>query len=117
MRYALLVCAYVVTTSASLLLYKQGAARSSLSFAGGTFSGQVDWRAAVGVMLYFISFLFWGVVLAARPVMFIVPLATALVHLSILAGAFVFLHERVSGLQLVGIALVLVGVLLMVAKT
>ena len=116
MRYYALVFGYLVVTTLALILFKQGAARSTLSIAWGSFSGQIDARAIAGVALYLVSFTLWLLVLSARPASYIVPLTTALVHVSIIGSAVLFLHERVSGLQLTGVALVIVGAVLIAIK-
>jgi drug/metabolite transporter (DMT)-like permease len=116
MRYYALVLTYVVVTTLAIVLFKQGAARSSFSWAGGLFAGQVDGRAMAGVVLYVLSFALWLLVLSARPVVYIVPLTTALVHVSILGAAVFFLNERVSTLQLIGVGLVMSGAALIATK-
>jgi drug/metabolite transporter (DMT)-like permease len=116
MRYYALVLGYLVVTTLAIILFKQGAARSTLSVASGSFSGQIDVRAVAGVTLYLVSFALWLIVLSARPASYIVPLTTALVHVSIIGAAVLFLHERVSGLQLTGVALVIAGAVLIAIK-
>ena len=116
MRYYALVFGYLVCTTLAIMLFKQGAGRSTLTITSGTFAGQLDWRSVAGVMLYGVSFALWLVVLSARPASYIVPLTTALVHVSIIGGAVLFLNERVSGLQLTGVALVIAGAVLIAIK-
>jgi drug/metabolite transporter (DMT)-like permease len=116
MRYHALVLSYVVVTTLAMILFKQGAARSTFSLTGGLFSGQIDGRAVAGVVLYVLSFALWLLVLSARPVTYIVPLTTGLVHVSILGAAFFFLKEGVSSMQLVGAGLVVAGAALIAMK-
>jgi uncharacterized membrane protein len=116
MRYHALVLTYVALTTLAIILFKQGAARSTFSLTGGLFAGQVDGRALAGVAVYVLSFALWLLVLSARPVTYIVPLTTGLVHLSILGAAFFFLNERVSAVQLVGVGLVMIGAALIAMK-
>ncbi len=117
MRYYALVSGYLVATTLAIVLFKQGAAKSTWSIAGGSFSGHIDGRAIVGVAVYLVSFALWLAVLSARPVAYIVPLATALVHVSIILSAVFFLHERVSWTQLAGVGLVIVGAALIAIKS
>jgi small multidrug resistance pump len=116
MRYYALVFGYLVCTTLAIVLFKQGAARSTMTVASGSLSGHLDSRAVAGVVLYLVSFVLWLVVLSARPASYIVPLTTALVHVSIIGAAVLFLHERVSGLQLTGVAMVIAGAVLIAIK-
>ena len=53
---------------------------------------------------------------SARPVVYIVPLTTALVHVSIIGAAVFFLNERISWLQLTGVVLVMASAALIATK-
>ncbi|ATC64710.1 hypothetical protein CMV30_12485 [Nibricoccus aquaticus] len=116
MRYYALLTAYIVTTTSAIVLFKQGAGRSSWSFSNGLFSGGIDGRVLAGIFLYGISFALWLLLLTGRPVVYIVPLTTALVHVAIVGASVAFLHERVTALQLVGIGLVVAGAALISIK-
>jgi drug/metabolite transporter (DMT)-like permease len=116
MRYYALVFGYLVCTTLAIVLFKQGAARSTLTLTSGSFGGHVDIRALIGVGVYVLSFTLWLLLLSSRPVAYIVPLTTALVHLSVLGAAVVFLHERVSWIQLTGVAFVIAGAVLISIK-
>ena len=117
MRHSLLVFGYVAATTCAIVLIKLGAARTALSVSSGVVSGQLDGRTAAGVVLYALSFVLWMVLLSTKPVVYIVPLTTALVHLSIFGAAVLILQERVTSLQLTGIVLVVAGAALVGFKS
>ncbi len=109
MRYFFLLAGYLISTTLAIALFKLGAGRSTFAWSGGELRTQIDGRVIAGVALYFVSFSLWLVLLAGRPLVYIVPLATALVHLAVFAVAIWILDERAQPLQLVGAGLVVIG--------
>jgi drug/metabolite transporter (DMT)-like permease len=117
MRYYALLTAYIVTTTSAIVLFKLGAGKSSLNLSNGVFSGAIEGRALAGIFLYGISFALWLLLLTGRPVVYIVPLTTALVHIAIVVASLTFLQERVTSLQVAGIGLVITGAAMISIKS
>ncbi len=97
---ALLLCAYVATSVGGLVLLK---------LEGNYLSA----RFLLGVLLYGTGFLLWYALLRILPLSLAFPLAAGcLIVGTQLAGKFI-LHERVDPTHLVGIALVIVGIVVL----
>lgn len=63
----------------------------------------------LGVLFYGTSFILWLYILSRHPVSFAYPLTIGLTLALTVIGSAVILHERVSGLQIVGIILMAVA--------
>ena len=74
-------------------------------------------RVLLGVGLYAVSFSLWLALLAAKPVVHIVPLTTGLVHVLLVAAGVTILHEKISTVQLCGVGLIIAGAVLVSLKT
>jgi multidrug transporter EmrE-like cation transporter len=64
-----------------------------------------------GLMAYGIGVLFWLLALSRLELSYVYPFAI-LSYVGIIIGSYIFFKERISGLRLVGIAVILSGVIL-----
>jgi drug/metabolite transporter (DMT)-like permease len=67
---------------------------------------------AFGAILYLASFVIWLYILSKNPASEAFPISVAATLVFVTLGAAVFLREQISSLQIVGIALVFVGIAL-----
>jgi drug/metabolite transporter (DMT)-like permease len=81
---------------------------------GGLTLGLAGW-AGLGVLLYGGSFLLWLYILSRNPVSFAYPIAVGVTLAVTVLGAYFFLGEKITVLQVVGILVMLVAVFLLSA--
>lgn len=121
-RTVILALFSVFLATAGQLLLKAGMGR--VGYIGGDRLGKpVDlmiqvattWQVVLGLALFFLSAVFWLLVLSRVPLSFAYPFA-GLAYVLITAFTRFILNEQVPGLRWVGIALIIAGILL-VAKT
>jgi drug/metabolite transporter (DMT)-like permease len=72
----------------------------------------VNLKFLLGFACYAVSFFLFAFILSRQTVTYAFPLATGLSYGASVIGAFLFLGERVDGLQLIGILLIGAGVLM-----
>lgn len=103
-------------TTAGEVLFKKGA-DASHSIAGA--AGIIGWMPLlsawtwIGVLVYVASLISWLYVLRFVPLSVAFPIING-VHVLVPLGSLIFLHERVSAMRWVGIAIVLCGILALI---
>jgi len=73
------------------------------------FSALSSWLVWAGILIYIINFLLWLVILYRIDLSIAVPVGST-VYIFIPILAIIFLHEQVSPLRWVGIALIILGI-------
>lgn len=113
--YALFVC-YVLLSTLGLLLIKLGGNGTMFALEPQTISMQIDFRYAIGLACYILSFLLFTVILSKRELSWIYPVSAGIINIvSVILGVAV-LKETVSSTEIVGITLVIAGTILMSAR-
>lgn len=100
-----------VLVTASELLMKSGATAQSLSIGVFGIAALRQYQTWIGIVFYCLSFLSWIYVLRTVPLGIAYGLINV-VHILIPIGCWIFLSEAISPQRWLGIALVLVGLLL-----
>ena len=72
---------------------------------------------AVGAFLYLASFVIWLFILSRNPASEVFPMSVAATLVFVTLGASVFLRENISPLQVLGIAFVFLGMVLISWKS
>ena len=107
---------YVILASTGLVLFKLGSINSNLtiSFLGLSFKFSI--KMIIGLFCYALSFLLWMIIVSRINLTFAMPLSVALVNTVVLIESSIFLNEKISSLQLVGIFVIILGVTLIGIK-
>lgn len=103
-------------TTAGEVLFKKGADASHSAGGVAGIIGLMPLESAwtwIGVIVYIASLVSWLYVLRFVPLSVAFPLING-VHVLVPLGSLIFLHERVSLMRWVGIAIVLCGILLLI---
>lgn len=114
MKY-LLTSIYVLLTTGGLFCLKKGGDSLSIALKGGM-SFKIGYITALGFLLYICSFLLWQKLLATYDLSYIVPITTGIVQVIILTFSYFIFKENISLVNLIGIALVIAGVILISIK-
>jgi len=94
-----LFCSYVLVSAAGLVLIKQAAE---------VYSG----RFVTGFLLYGAGFLIWLWILRRLPLSMAFPAAAGALITATVLGGYLFLGEKLSATQAVGVLLILAGIAL-----
>jgi len=96
-------CAYVLASTAGLVLIKRADAL-------------VSWRFAAGFVLYGAGFLVWLWLLRRLPLSVAFPTAAGTLIAATILGGYLFLGERLAVVQVVGIVFILAGIVLVFSR-
>ena len=114
MKY-LLTCIYIALTTGGLFCLKSGGESLILSFKDGI-SFKMGFITALGFLLYIGSFLLWQKLLATYDLSYIVPLTTGIVQVIVILLSYFVFKETISFMNIIGIAMVIIGVVLISIK-
>jgi multidrug transporter EmrE-like cation transporter len=104
---------YIVFTVTGLILIKVGASSNGISLQKSIFTISLSCWFILGMVCYICSFLLFSVVLVHYNLSFIYPLAGGIsMILTVLAGVM-FLKEKLSVQNIIGIAIIVLGVFIM----
>lgn len=103
---------YVFLSSSGLILFKLGAnsANIHLDLLGITLGISV--KMILGIACYGLSFLLWLYLVSKMNLTIAMPLSVALVNTLVLIGSCLFLNEKISFVQGIGIFIIILGVVL-----
>lgn len=103
---------YVLLASSGLVLFKLGTVNGSIIKILG-FSINFSWKMLVGIMCYGFSFLLWLYIVSHMNLTFAMPLSVAIVNTLVTVESCVFLKEKITITQGIGIFIVIFGVAIM----
>ena len=110
----LILVIYAATSSAGLIFLKMGSEEGPLvSISNGRLHFNPDPLVFLGVFLYGLSFIIYTYLVSKNDLGYIVPISTALVYVFIFIGSFIIFKEAFTAIKVAGIALILIGVLLL----
>lgn len=107
----LLFIVYVLCSSTGLVLFKLGATGNGLSIFGFTLTLKMFF----GIMCYGFSFLLWLYIVSKTNLTIAMPLSVALVNTLVVVESCLFLKEKITFIQVLGIFIVIFGVIIMTA--
>jgi len=110
---AIYVTLYLLFTIGGLLLMKAGAGSASVQLDKTLLQLSLNVSLAAGLFCYAVSFLLWIVLLRKFDITYIVPLTTGISYVAVVVGGVWLFGERVSLLQGSGIAIILLGIVLL----
>ena len=117
MKMYIIFAVYILLSAGALTLIKLGAnSASQLSIDGGVFSMKIGLMMLVGLVLYIVSFLLSLSLISSFNLSYYYPLSAGAIYVVVALFASVFLRERMSAAQYVGMALILAGIVLMNLK-
>lgn len=114
MRY-LLIAIYIICTTGGIAFMKMGGDSLKLGLNNGL-SFSMGWKTFIGFLLYLVSFLLWQKLIVKYDLTMMVPIVTGIVQIIIILIGCLLFKENVSVVNLIGIALVIIGVVLISIK-
>ncbi len=108
----LLLFIYVLTSSIGMVLIKKGGANTSIGIEKGNFQIQISFIILLGIVFYLLSFILWMFILQLFNLTYISPVAYGITYIFIMIFSFIFLNERISKEQIIGVFLIIIGILI-----
>lgn len=110
----IILALYVLTTSFGLIILKLGTnAGLPISYAHNKLQFNINFYSIAGIVLYGISFMLYIYLISKFQLGYIIPLATACVYVVIFIGSYVVFKETFTPLKIAGIALIILGIILL----
>lgn len=110
----LILAAYVLTTSAGLVILKIGASSGlPVSFIGNKLQFNLNPYTIAGIILYGLSFFLYIYLISKFSLGYIIPLTTALVYILIFIASFVIFKESFTPAKIAAISLIISGLILL----
>ena len=105
---------YVCLSAMGLTLIKIGTSRDcTLAFTNKSFSMEMNYVLIVGMIIYVASFLTSMVVMKGMNLSVFYPLSAGLIYIVVCVVSFFVLKEKISMTQLIGMAIILAGIIVM----
>lgn len=116
MKLVIMFTCYVLLASSGLILFKLGSANSNLTL--NLFGIHINYsiKMILGLVCYGCSFILWMLIVSKMNLTIAMPLSVALVNTLVLVESCVFLKEKITLLQGIGIFIIIFGVSLISIK-
>ena len=112
----LLFLLYVILSSSGLILFKLGVVNPNISINILSFSFSFSIKSLIGIMCYGSSFILWLYLVSKLNLTLAMPLSVALVNTLVIIESCLFLKEKITITQGIGIFIVIFGVCVMTWK-
>ena len=109
----LLFALYVILSSSGLILFKMGSLNPNLHYHILGLSLNISVKSIIGIFCYGASFLLWMLIISRTNLTIAMPLSIALVNTLVIVGSCLFLKEKITLMQGIGIFIVILGVCIM----
>lgn len=101
---------YLVLSVSGLILFKVGGCVNHIQLDLNKIDMSISLTSLIGIMCYGCSFLLWLNIIKDNDLSYIFPIANGLVTIATVLGGILLLHEKVQGIQWIGILSIIVGV-------
>mgnify|MGYP004454950941 CR=1 FL=1 len=116
MKLVIMFACYVILASSGLILFKLGSANSNLTLNIFGLSINYSIKMIFGLLCYGFSFILWMLIVSKMNLTIAMPLSVAIVNTLVLIGSCVFLKEKITLTQGIGIFIIIFGVSLISIK-
>ena len=107
---------YVILSSSGLIVFKLGALNPNINVNIFNISVSFSIKSVIGVFCYGFSFILWMIIVSRMNLTLAMPLSVAIVNTLVLLGSIIFLKEKITLLQGIGIFVIIFGVSLIGIK-
>lgn len=104
---------YVLLSSSGLILFKLGAGNANIHIHLFGLALNFSVKSIIGIICYGCSFILWMYIVSRMNLTLAMPLSIALVNTLVVIFSLVFLKEKITIIQAVGIFIVIIGVSIM----
>ena len=107
---------YVLLSSSGLILFKLGALNPNINLNILGLSLTFSIKSIIGILCYGFSFILWMIIVNRMNLTIAMPLSVAIVNTLVVIGSCLFLKEKITLTQGIGIFIVIFGVSLIGIK-
>lgn len=111
-----LISMYIILTISGLILMKYGQNTGSIAIEQGSILFSINWISFLGLVSYILSFLLYTKIVVKFDLSFIIPVTAGIVQVLTLVFGIVLFKESITLLSIIGVALVIIGIVLMNIK-
>jgi len=108
---------YVLLASSVLILFKLGSINPNINLDILGFHISFSIKSLIGMFCYVCSFILWLIIVSRMNLTVAMPLSVAIVNTLVVVGSCIFLKERISLTQGIGIFIILSGVMILTSGT
>lgn len=112
----ILFIVYVLLSSSGLILFKLGSLNPNINFSIFSLSIALSVKSIIGILCYGCSFIIWMVIVSRMNLTLAMPLSVAIVNTLVVLGSCLFLKEKITLVQGIGIFVIIFGVSLISIK-
>lgn len=112
----LLFFIYVILSSTGLILFKLGAINPNINFSIFNLSLNFSLKSIIGILCYGASFIIWMIIVSRINLTIAMPLSVAIVNTLVVIESCIFLKEKITLVQIIGIFVIILGVSLISIK-
>lgn len=113
----ILMLCYIACSASGLILLKMGLNHGTvISFSTALVEIKVHTLLIAGALLYVVSFLLNLVVMGRFDLSYVYPVSAGLIYIAILVLSVALLKEKITTTQIVGMAAILIGIVIMNLK-
>ena len=116
MKIIIMFTCYVLLASSGLILFKLGSINNNLTLNVFGLSINYSVKMILGLLCYGFSFILWMLIVSKMNLTIAMPLSVALVNTLVLVESCMFLKEKITLLQGIGIFIIIFGVSLISIK-
>lgn len=116
MKKIVLIFMYIILTISGLILMKYGQNTGSIAIEQGSILFSINWISFLGLVSYILSFLLYTRIVVKFDLSFIIPVTAGIVQVLTLAFGILLFKESITLLPIIGVALVIIGIVLMNIK-
>ena len=107
---------YIILTISGLILMKYGQNTGSIAIEQGSILFSINWISFLGLVSYILSFLLYTKIVVKFDLSFIIPVTAGIVQVLTLVFGIILFKESITLLSIIGVALVIIGIVLMNIK-
>lgn len=108
----LLLLAYSILSALGMVFMKIGGKQTKIEKRINGIIIDLDYRLFFGVVMYFLSFVFWIIILKLFPVVYISPIVYGINFLFIVLFSSTLLNEKLTLKGIIGAITIIIGVIL-----
>lgn len=112
----ILFISYVLLSSSGLILFKLGSINPNINLSLLGLSFSISIKSIIGILCYGVSFVLWMIIVSRMNLTIAMPLSVAIVNTLVVFGSCIFLKEKITLMQGIGIFMIVFGVSLIGIK-
>lgn len=107
---------YVLLSSSGLILFKLGSLNPNINIGLLGLNFTISIKSIIGILCYGVSFILWMIIVSRMNLTVAMPLSVAIVNTLVVLGSCIFLKEKITLVQGIGIFIIIFGVSLISVK-